>query len=106
MATFAGVVMEVPVLILPRDYQDGGAVAGTVAGTVETQTAPATFVPTFAHVVLFRDHDHQPIRDMWSDRVTGAWSFGGIDKSTSYTAIAFHPTLAYRGVLADGVFPT
>ncbi len=106
MATYAGAVGTVGPIVLPKDYVNGAFETGTISGTVKTQTAPLTLVPTFCKVVMFRDHDHQPIYEKWTDPVTGAYSFSGMDKHLSYTVIAFHPTLAYRAVLADGVFPT
>jgi hypothetical protein len=106
MATYAGPVATVGPIVLSKDYINGVFETGTISGTVKTQTAPLTLVPTYCNVVLFRDHDHQPIQELWTDAVTGAYSFSGMDKHLSYTVIAFHPTLAYRAVLADGVFPT
>lgn len=106
MATYTGAVALVKLETLPRDYENGFYETGTIAGTVKTQIAPLSLVPTYCKVVMFRDHDHQPIYEMWTDPVTGAYSFSGMDKHLSYTVIAFHPTLAYRAVLADGVFPT
>lgn len=106
MANYAGVVSTVQLITLPKDYANGAYETGTISGTVKTRTAPAVTVPTRCQVVLFRDHDHMPLREVLSDAGTGAYSFSGIDKDQSYTVIAFHPTLAYRAVLADGVFPT
>lgn len=107
MSTYAGPVLQVGVVtVLPRDFENGSLATGTITGTAKVQIAANTVVPIRCQVVLFRDHDHQPVRSMITDAANGVFSFSGIDKHLTYTAIAFHPTLAYRAVLADGVYPT
>lgn len=107
MSTYAGAVMVLqPPIFQDRDYENGFNDPGTISDVVTTQTGPTTEVPTYALVVLYRDTDFVAVRKTMSDPETGAYTFRNIDKGVTYTPVAYHPTKAYRAVLADGIVPT
>jgi hypothetical protein len=107
MSTYAGAVaLFGSAMVLAKDYENGANETGTIAGTTKFRVSSTVTVPIACRVIVFRDVDHQPVRDTLSDAVTGAWSVTGIDKHLTYTALALHPTTAARAVVADGVYPT
>lgn len=105
MATYSGTVMGLFSQRLPKDYVNGSFGAGTIADTVKTQTDATHQVGTYCKVVLIRDSDLVAVRQVMADPVTGAYSFTDIDKHLTYTVLAYHPTQAYRAVVADGLYP-
>lgn len=82
-----------------RDIYFGGR--GRVAGTVKV--TPAT--PVSRRVVLIDEASRLIIRETWSDAVSGAYSFDGVDTSREYTVLSYDHTGAYRAVVADGQIP-
>ena len=104
MAIYAGLVGSTSLAVLVRDYVDGGSVAGSITGTTRVKVSASVSEPIACKVTLLRDNDKRPVRQGWSS-AAGNWSFAGIDKSTTYTALGEHPTLAYRAIVADGVTP-
>jgi len=109
MTTYSGDVLgwQTPTA-LGRDFESTSQIyaVGSIAGTTKVQTAPLTQVPIRCMVYLVREQDHIPVRKVASDPITGAYSFADVPKHWTYTVLAGHPTLSYRAVLADGVFPT
>jgi hypothetical protein len=81
------------------DTQDGGLYK--VVGTVYQKNAPAD-LPVHRRVVLFDERSSRPIRETWSDPVSGAYSFTGIAGDRKYTAVAYDHSGAFRAVIADG----
>lgn len=84
-----------------RDYLHGGP--GRIVGAVEEKGTPNT--PLRRKVRLHRDVDGMPVRETWSDAVTGAYEFTDINPAYTYTAIAYDYERNYRAVLADGLVP-
>lgn len=81
-----------------RDVEFGGA--GRIYGTTKTKNSP-----TKARVRLLRDRDALLARETWSDRVTGAFDFPGIDTSQKFTALAADANGDFRPVAANQLTP-
>ncbi|MFD2379205.1 LamG domain-containing protein [Ottowia pentelensis] len=88
-------------LQLARDVEVGGP--GTIYGTTQTKGTPNT--PTKARVVLLCQRSKLPVRETWSDPVTGAFEFTGLDERTEFIALAQDSTGSFRPVAADRVLP-
>ena len=86
-----------------RDMQYGGA--GTVTGTVKVKGTPNN-IPVARKVRLIRDVDAICIREVWSDAVTGEYTFSWVDQHVSYTVLSYDYTENFRAVVADRVVPT
>ncbi|HEY9701833.1 MAG TPA: hypothetical protein V6C58_05280 [Allocoleopsis sp.] len=80
--------------------QRGGL--GTISGTIKK--VPNT--PVRRQVFLIRDRDMLCIQDVWSDEVTGNYTFTGIDPLETYTVISRDYTHTYNAVIADNLTPT
>ena len=87
------------------DYKTGllGKGTGTVYGTTEIKGTPDA--PLRARVRLIRERDGLVYREMWSDAITGAYRFDGVDELETYTVLTYHPTRDKRAVVADGIIP-
>lgn len=87
------------------DYKTGllGKGVGTVYGTTEIKGTPDT--PLRARVRLIRERDGLVYREMWSDAITGAYRFDGVDELETYTVLTYHPMRDKRAVIADGIIP-
>ena len=83
------------------DYIHGGK--GFIPGTVEEKATPN--IPLRRRVRLHRDVDGLMVRETWSDAVTGAYTFTGINPAYTYHAIAFDYARNYRAVIADNLTP-
>lgn len=88
-------------LIAPRNMQHGGN--GVIYGTVANKGTPNA--PVYRRVRLFRDKDGICIREMWSDPVTGAYSFSNVDPLERYTVLSYDHTGNYRAVVGDNLTP-
>lgn len=99
----AGAVSEVQSLKKVRDMQYGGD--GTITGTVKVAGTPSN-VPVSRKVRLIRDVDAICIREVWSDPVSGVYTFTDIDRTVSYTVLSYDYTESFRAVVADRVVPT
>lgn len=86
---------------LARDIEFSGP--GRITGTVEEKATPNH--PLRRRVRLFRDTDGLLVRETWSDSVTGAYEFTGINPAYAYTAIAYDYAHAHRAVAADNLTP-
>jgi hypothetical protein len=84
-----------------RDFEFGGF--GRIAGTVKEDGSPD--VPVRRRVRLHREQDGLLVREVWSDRVTGAYSFDYIDATKQYTVITYDYEHDYRAVIADNITP-
>ena len=87
------------------DYKTGllGKGTGTVYGTTEIKGTPDA--PLRARVRLIRERDGLVYRETWSDAITGAYRFDGVDELETYTVLTYHPMRDRRAVVADGIIP-
>ena len=88
-------------LQLARDIEFGGP--GTIYGTTKTKGTPN--VPTKARVVLLHQRSKLPARETWSDPVTGAFAFTGIDTTQQFITLAEDAAGNYRPVAANRLAP-
>ena len=92
----------VPVIPSLMDRFYGGK--GMISGTVEEQSTPTD---NFLHrrVRLSQDRDGIPIREVWSDKTTGEFSFPNIDETQKYSTTVYDYLHNYRAVIADNLTP-
>lgn len=69
------------------------------------EKAASTNVPLRRRVQLYNQRDSRLVREVWSDPVTGEYSFDNIRGDTTYFVIAFDHTGHYRAVIADNLTP-
>lgn len=84
-----------------RDVEFGGP--GTIYGTTKTKGAPN--VPTKARVVLHHQRSKLPVRETWSDPVTGYFEFRGVDTAQQFLALAEDAAGNFRPVAANRLTP-
>lgn len=84
-----------------RDFEFGGS--GRIAGTVKEDGSPD--VPVKRRVRLHREQDGMLVREVWSNPVTGAYSFDHIDANKQYTVITYDYEHDYRAEIADNITP-
>ena len=89
-------------LQMARDIEHGGP--GTIYGTTKTKGSPAN-VPAKARVVLLHQRSKLPVRETWSDPVTGAFVVSGIDTSQQFLALAEDAEGHFRPVAANRLTP-
>lgn len=77
---------------------------GSISGQVTALGSPSD-TPLRRRVRLHREREGTPIREVWSDPVTGQYAFNGITPGIKYTVIAYDYTQTYRAVARDGVTP-
>ena len=82
------------------DVVYGGS--GSISGQVTALGSP-TDTPLRRRVRLHREREGTVVREVWSDPVTGIYTFAGITPGIKYTVIAYDYTLTYRAVAKDGV---
>lgn len=75
---------------------------GKVAGTVKVKQG-AINKPIRRRVRLVRESDGMVVRETWSDAVTGAYSFEGLNTSYQYTVVSYDYTRDFRAVIADAI---
>ena len=88
-------------LQLARDVEHGGP--GTIYGTTKTKGTPN--LPTKARVVLLHQRSKLPVRETWSDPVTGAFAFTGIDTNQRFLTLAEDAEGHFRPVAANRLTP-
>ena len=88
-------------LQLASDVEFGGL--GTIYGTTKTKGTPN--LPTKARVVLLHQRSKLPVRETWSDPVTGAFVFSGIDSSQQFLVLAEDAEGHFRAVAANRLTP-
>ena len=86
---------------MARDVEVGGL--GTIYGTTKTKGSPN--LPTKARVVLLHQRSKLPVRETWSDPVTGAFAFTGIDTTQQFITLAEDAAGNYRPVAANRLTP-
>ena len=89
-------------LQLARDVEHGGP--GTIYGTTKTKGSPAN-LPTKARVVLLHQRSKVPVREVWSDPITGAFVFEGIDTTQQFLTLAEDAAGNFRPVAASRLVP-
>lgn len=87
--------------VLVRDVYHGGL--GKILGTVKNKGTPDYAV--YRRVRLLRERDGVFVRETWSDPLTGAYEFDGIDPNERYTALSYDHTHNFRAVVADNLAP-
>ena len=88
-------------LQMARDIEHGGP--GTIYGTTKTKGTPNQ--PTHARVVLLHQRSKLPVRETWSDPVTGNFAFTGIDTSQQFLTLAEDAAGNFRPVAANRLTP-
>ena len=88
-------------LLTARDAEFGGI--GTIYGTTKTKGTPN--LPTKARVVLLHQHSKLPVRETWSDPVTGYFEFRGIDTNQQFLTLAEDEAGNFRPVAANRLTP-
>jgi hypothetical protein len=88
-------------LQLARDVEFGGP--GTIYGTTKTKGTPN--LPTKARVVLLHQRSKLPVREVWSDPITGAFVFEGIDTTQQFLTLAEDAAGNFRPVAASRLVP-
>lgn len=85
------------------DYVTGvlGQGIGRVRGTTKDKGTPN--VPVSERVRLYREHDGLLIREVWSAKGTGAYSFDYVDELQTYTVLSYDHEKNFRAVVADGL---
>ena len=84
-----------------RDIEFGGP--GTIYGTTKTKGTPNQ--PAKARVVLQHHRSKLPVRETWSDPVTGAFAFTGIDTTQQFLTLAEDAAGNFRPVAANRLTP-
>lgn len=92
---------KAPALAMARDTEFGGA--GTIYGT--TKIKGATNVPAHARIVLLHQRSKALVRETWSDPVTGAFAFTGIDINQQFLTLAEDAAGNFRPVAASRLVP-
>ena len=90
-----------PALATARDVEVGGP--GTIYGTTKTKGTPNQ--PTHARVVLLHQRSKLPVRETWSDPVTGNFAFTGIDTTQQFITLAEDAAGNFRPVAANRLTP-
>lgn len=88
-------------LQMARDVEFGGRAA--LWGTTKAKGTPNT--PTKARVVLMHQRSKLPVRETWSDPVTGAFAFTGIDTTQQFLTLAEDAEGHFRPVAANRLTP-
>jgi hypothetical protein len=83
-----------------RDLEDGGLYR--VSGTVKEKSLPDNH-PLRRRVRLVIETSGRIIREVWSDAVTGNYTFDGIRGDYKYTVISYDHLHNYRAIIADNV---
>lgn len=84
-----------------RDVEFGGQ--ARIWGTTKIKGTPN--VPTKARVVLQHQRSKLPVRETWSDPVTGAFEFSGLDANQQFLALVEDAAGNFRPVAASKLVP-
>lgn len=84
------------------DVYFGGT--GTITGNVKEKHVPFN-LPLSRRVLLIDDGTRLPLREVWSDPASGVYTFKDLDKSKTYTTVAFDHTGTYRALTFSGIVP-
>ena len=84
------------------DLTDLGG-TGYIAGIVQIDANPD--YPVSRRVTLLHERDGRVVRQMWSDPVTGAYRFDGLNPSYTYIVIGHDHTRVYNAEILAGIKP-
>ena len=90
------------VVAVARDVETGGV--GRIFGTTKAKGAPSN-LPTKARVVLLHQRSKLPVREVWSDPITGDFAFEGIDTRQEFLTLAEDAAGNFRPVAASRLVP-
>lgn len=76
---------------------------GVVSGTVKVLALPEN-MPVFRRLRLHEQKSGKLVREVWSDALTGAYSFTGL-RMTVYYVTGFDHTGTYGGVIETDLVP-
>jgi len=79
------------------------ASAGLVFDGVISGTVAVSGVPAHRRVVLFHHRSLKPVASTWSDPVTGAYTFTGLNPAGKYLVVCDDYTQTYNAAVADWV---
>lgn len=118
MGTYQGVyrpiqIVSAPIAGAPRgallpiarstgDLTDLGG-TGYISGIVQIDANPD--YPVSRRVTLLHERDGRVVRQMWSDPVTGAYRFEGLNPSYTYIVIGHDHTRVYNAEILAGIKP-
>ena len=86
------------------DVEYGGA--GRIWGVTKIKGAPgAPDAPVKSRVVLLHQRSKLPVREVWSDPITGAFAFEGIDTTQQFLTLAEDAAGNFRPVAASRLVP-
>ena len=89
---------------LAVDLQFGGS--GRIWGTTKIKGAAGTpDAPAKSRVVLLHQRSKLPVREVWSDPITGAFVFEGIDTTQQFLTLAEDAAGNFRPVAASRLAP-
>lgn len=94
--------VAMPRVRMIADLIDGGP--GRLVGT--TAIAGTPDAPVRRRVRLFAEPGSRPIRETWSDPVTGQWQFDGLSLDQRYTALSYDHTGTHTPAASTGLVPT
>lgn len=86
---------------MARDVEFGGQ--ARIWGTTKIKGTPN--VPTKARVVLQHQRSKLPVRETWSDPVTGAYEFRGMDANQQFLTLVEDAAGNFRPVVASKLVP-
>ena len=93
-----------PALQVARDVEFGGS--GRIWGTTKIKGAAGTpDAPAKSRVVLLHQRSKLPVREVWSDPITGAFVFEGIDTTQQFLTLAEDAAGNFRPVAASRLAP-
>lgn len=75
---------------------------GIISGTVKNVGSPG--IPVYRKVRLHEKSTGFLVREVWSDPVTGVYTFKNISMSYGYYICSFDHTGKYNGVIADPIY--
>lgn len=76
---------------------------GRIAGTVKEKGTPNA--PVYRRVRLLHERTGLLVDEVWSDAVSGAYSFDYVQQEETYTVISYDHTLNFSAVAADRILP-
>lgn len=86
---------NIAALMGARNIYFGGI--GRITGTVKN--TPAT--PVERRLLLLDEATRIVTQEVWSDALTGAYTFNNLDMQARYTVLSYDHTTLYRAVVAD-----
>lgn len=95
----AGVAMLRPGAL--RATRDLGEFGGAYRCHGDVKQVGTPDAPVWRRVRLFSRRDGRLVREVWSDPVTGAYSFDWISPAHEYTLVAYDHTGTYQAAISD-----